>query len=200
MSYVSEEERKIIENYLTENGTTTNSSRQINSDVLKKYGQGCECFVETGTYNGGGIYKAIATGHFNEYISVELHEERQIANKDRFKYRDDVTLYSGWSTEAFKEILPKIEKKTFFYLDAHAEGGGVPTFEELDLIKSLCKDNNHTILVDDVPVYFGDGVALMDKLKWVNPDYTVEKVMTMEHNYGDAFGPEYQLVAFIKED
>ena len=192
-SYVTEAEKLVIEDWLIEGGHGNlhdgKTSRQIGTDVFKRYGTGCEYFVETGTYIGGGIYKAIAAGLFTRYFSCELDEQRQKANLDKFNYRSDVELYQGYSTEALKEILPKIDRKSLFYLDAHAEGGGVPTFEELDLIKEMCDTNDHTILVDDIPIYFGDGSALHEKLLWVNPEYIIERV--------DTIAPGYQMVAYV---
>jgi hypothetical protein len=198
MTYVSVEEKNFIEKWLADDGPVgpvgegKQTSRQINANVFGKYGVGCEYFIETGTYIGGGIYKAISTGQFSKFFSVELNPDRQSENKSRFDYRQDVDLYTGYSTDGLKLILPKIDKRSFFYLDAHAEGGGVPTYEELDMIKGMCDRNDHTILVDDVPLYFGDGQALKSKLMWVNPKYTIEMLTTIHK--------DYQMIAYIKED
>ena len=51
--------------------------------------------------------------------------------------------------------MKQVDQKGCFWLDAHDEGGGVPTFEELDLIKDH-SIKNHTIIVDDIPLYFAD--------------------------------------------
>ena len=89
-------------------------------------------------------------------------------------------------------MLEQVDKRSCFWLDAHDEGGGVPTFEELDIIKSHpIKD--HTILIDDIPVYFNDKrESLEKKIKSINKDYTIE--------YHKSINPDldYILAAYIK--
>ena len=89
-------------------------------------------------------------------------------------------------------MLENIDKKSCFWLDAHDEGGGVPTFEELNLIKEH-SIKNHTIIIDDVPTYFkGREKMLEDVLLSINPDYTLK--------YYKSINPDddYVLAAYVE--
>ncbi len=192
-------EKFSLEEWIKEGKVGTDlACREITADIYSRYGKDCEYFVETGTHLGGGIRTAMYTGEFSKYFSCELSESRQQQNLETFKDCEGVHLYVGWSVDSFKEILPQLDEKSLFFLDAHAEGGGVPTYEELDLIKEMCDRDDHTIIVDDVPIYFGDGSALEDKLKWVNPNYVIEKADAMVHGPGTLW-KGYRTVAYIKE-
>jgi len=85
-----------------------------------------------------------------------------------------------------------VDKKSCFWLDAHGEGGGVPTFDELDLIaENEIKD--HTIIIDDIPVYFRGRVAQLEaKLKSINPDYTLTYYKSIDREQ------DYVLAAYIE--
>ena len=78
------------------------------------------------------------------------------------------------------QILPTIDTDATFWLDAHDEGGGVPLFEELGLIKGLFKNNTSTIIMDDISLYISDkGLKeLQTIIKEINPDYNFELIDT----------------------
>ena len=110
---------------------------------------------------------------------------------ERFKDNDNVNLWLGDSRDCVKEILKKVDQKAIFWLDAHAEGGGVPTMEELDMIKDH-PINDHTIVIDDIPIYFsGREDQLMDRIRDINPDY--------QFTYYKSINPvdDYILVAYV---
>ena len=161
-------------------------------DGFRQYSEGCEYFVESGARLGKGVYKAIAVDRFEKFFTCELDSSRYQHCVDEFAEFDNVTIYEGFSTTAFAKILPQLDKKTFFYLDAHDEGGGMPTYEELDLIKELCSSNTHHILVDDIPVYFPDPpTELEERLRDINPAYIIER-------YEGHRIPGYQMAAYLK--
>jgi len=168
------------------------------SDVIgsfKKFSKGCDYFVETGANYGKGVHKAIAIERFEKFFTCELDQNKYEHCINEFKEFDDcIKVYKGFSTEALKEILPQIDKKSFFYLDAHDDGGGMPTFEELDLIRDH-HIKNHSILVDDIPIYFTGGKKqqLIDKILSINSNYVFE-LFTLNINQLD-----YQLGAYIKD-
>ena len=137
----------------------------------KKYGEDCVYFVETGSHYGNGIAKALIAG-FQKVFSCELNRERYTHCVERFN-NCPVELHEGFSTEALKKIVPRLNKKTLFWLDAHAEGGGIPTLEELDIISE--HSTTHTIMIDDIPIYFGNGESVRNKLLEVNPSYIIER-------------------------
>ena len=88
-----------------------------------------------------------------------------------------------------------MDQKACFWLDAHDEGGGVPTFEELDLIKNH-SIKNHTIIVDDIPLYFADKKnKLEQKLRSINENYSIfyfPVYMSRE------LVEDYQLLAYVE--
>lgn len=143
--------------------------------------------VETGTHYGNGTALGLIAG-FEKVFTCELNESRYRHCVDRFS-NHNVELFKGLSTEGLRKFMPKLDNKTMFWLDAHAEGGGVPTMEELDIISEYSKDS--TILIDDIPAYFGDGSQLRKKLLEINPNYTIE----MWHN---DVNPDWMMVAYIK--
>ena len=160
--------------------------------IFKDFGIGRDCkhFVETGTYMGDAVKYAVDLG-FEDIFSCELSESRYNICMEKFKDNDNVHLWLGDSRDCVKEILKKVDKKAIFWLDAHAEGGGVPTMEELDMIKDHhIKD--HTIVIDDIPIYFsGSENQLMDKIRGINPDY--------QFTYYKSINPvdDYILVAYV---
>ena len=160
--------------------------------IFKDFGIGRDCkhFVETGTYMGDAVKYAVDLG-FEEIFSCELSEERYNICLEKFKDDDNVNLWLGDSRDCVKEILKKVDQKAIFWLDAHAEGGGVPTMEEIDMIKDHpIKD--HTIVIDDIPIYFsGREDQLMDKIRSINPDY--------QFTYYKSINPvdDYILVAYV---
>ena len=99
---------------------------------------------------------------------------------------------AGGSEDCFVEMMKHVDKKSCFWLDAHGEGGGVPTFDELDLIeKNEIKD--HTIIIDDIPVYFAGRIQqLENKLKSINPDYTLTYYKSIDREQ------DYVLAAYIE--
>jgi len=177
---------------LVQKATDMNDDYMLNG--FRQYSEGCEYFVESGARLGKGIYKAIAVDRFDKFYTCELDSVRYQHCVNEFSEYDNIKIYEGYSTDAFADILPKLDKKTFFYLDAHDEGGGIPTYEELDLIKELCELNTHHILIDDIPVYFPDPpVELEEKLLAINPNYIIER-------YEGHRIPGYQMAAYLNEE
>ena len=165
---------------------------------FKKYKLDCKYFVETGSHYGDGIaYAELA--EFEKIFSCEFIEERYNYCISRFNHNKNIMLYHSLSLEFLKKIIPLLDEKTFFWLDAHDDGGGVPTFEELDLIKEFSVTN--TIMIDDVPAYFGDGIELKEKLLNINPNYTIERWNTLnvsDPNYeGEVKDDGYTMVAYL---
>ena len=154
-------------------------------------GKDCKYFVETGTHEGHSVQFALDLG-FDEVLSCEFMNDRYDRCMERFTEEENVSLWCGTSLEALPGMLEQVDKKYCFWLDAHDEGGGVPTFEELDLIKEH-KIKDHTIIIDDVPTYFkGREKMLEDTLLSINPDYTLK--------YYKSINPDddYVLAAYVE--
>ena len=140
---------------------------------------------------GGSVQFALDLG-FEEALSCEMMEPRYNHCMEKFSENDNVSLWLGDSENCFSEMMKQVDKKSCFWLDAHGEGGGVPTFEELDLIaENEIKD--HTIIIDDIPVYFIGRVAQLEaKLKSINPDYTLTYYKSIDREQ------DYVLAAYIE--
>ena len=149
-------------------------------------------FIETGTYMGQGVIKALTSG-YKEVHSIELDTKRYESNVKRFKNKKNVHLYHGNSGIVLHNIMKKIKEPCVFWLDAHYCGDGAemaekwcPLKEELQAI--LNHDiKTHTILVDDMrcmdlqhidvktqkPVDFPGTKNLIIKIKEINPEYKI---------------------------
>lgn len=164
------------------------------SQMFNKYRNGCHYFIETGTYKGYGIDAAKEVG-FEKYYSAEYLKSLYEECLEKFKDDEDVFLYNGSSEECLDVIMKSIDKKSLFWLDAHdsfGTGGGVPTFEELKVLKEH-SIKNHTLLIDDIPLYFGDGKELKKRILDINSDYKIEM-------YNPDNRPDYIMIAYVDED
>lgn len=144
---------------------------------------GCKYFVETGTHLGGSVDVALELG-FDKIFSCELMEERFNYCMNKFFNNENVYLWNGQSLDCFPEIVTNLDVKSLFWLDAHGEGGGVPTFEELDII-ATSSIKNHNILIDDIPIYFQNTAEkLKEKILEINSEY---KFIEFKTNHGTEF-------------
>tara|TARA_R100000742_G_C4275470_1_gene95960 strand:- start:792 stop:1334 length:543 start_codon:yes stop_codon:yes gene_type:complete len=151
----------------------------------------CKYFVETGTHLGGSVDVALELG-FEKVLSCEFLKDRFDYCMNKFRDDDNVYLWHGSSISCFPVMMSEIDQKSLFWLDAHAEGGGVPTLEELDFISEL-PIKNHSILIDDVPVYFSETKQqLKDKILSINPDYTIVEYQTINDH------KDYVIGAYIE--
>jgi len=158
---------------------------------LSKYKN--DYFIETGSYNGEGIEKALQTEVFKYIYSIELDTLRYICCKERYSTYDNVTLIKGDSGKLLELVMKNINKPCTIFLDAHfcgdeAEYGSKwsPIVEELAIIKKH-HIKNHTIIVDDyrcfdnthfdkgrnIPVGFPGKKKLLEMLKDINQDYCI---------------------------
>ena len=112
-----------------------------------------------------------------------------------FNNNEKVKLFLGDSIEKMPEMLSHINSPTLFWLDAHILSGEI-VFSELELIKGL-KNNNHTIIIDDIPVYFNSSLdKLKEKILEINPNYKFNLEDAL--NEGDnSIMKNYDLVAYL---
>jgi hypothetical protein len=140
-------------------------------------------FVETGTFGGDGVQKALDTG-FPLVLSIEADEGLFKAAKRRFRLQPNVRIYQGDSATDLYDMISTIREPITFWLDAHiypprADGGkNCPLIEELEQIKQH-PIKTHTILIDDMHCC---GTAAFDfmtredfirKLLEINPNYRI---------------------------
>lgn len=154
-----------------------------------------DIFIETGTYQGEGVKKALSAG-FQTIYSIEIDKKRYEQCVDCFKWERKVNLFHGDSTVILPYLLKKITKRCTFWLDAHYSNDHTtigekwtPLVEELEAIKQH-PIKNHIILVDDFRRMdevgydeetkkekgFPGKKALLDKLQSINPAYKVEVI------------------------
>ena len=161
-------------------------------DLFRKYKSDCSIFFETGTHCGESVSDALELG-FEKIISVEINKSLYDYCIEKFKDcsdRSKLRLFLGSSEENFDAMISLVDKKTMFWLDAHI-GNGDPAFKEIEKIK-LHPIKTHTIIVDDIPLYFGDGTKIKECILQINPDYK----FIFENVVGNP-NPNYHLVAYI---
>jgi len=120
---------------------------------LSKYDYN-QIFIETGTYIGEGIERALKC-KFQKIYSIEIDEFRFNDCKTRFENEPRVEIIFGDSSVELKKLLEKINEPCTLFLDAHycADGATIgdkwcPLKEEfLALLEHPIK--NHTIIIDD---------------------------------------------------
>jgi hypothetical protein len=175
---------------------TTTLSKEVLSKYLNPY------FVETGTANADCVKLALEMG-FEKVISIELDETLQRQNIQTYQSLINtgrVDLIIGDSLWEIINIVPKLDKPTTFWLDAHVDFGPMgakkcPLYEELSAIKSS-SIKSHTILIDDMRIlggHWGEGISievLKNKLLEINPNY----LFTLENG----FAPNDILVAYLQ--
>jgi len=147
-------------------------------------------FLETGSFHGEGIVKALRAG-FKKIYSIELNEQFYHELQARFKKEIDsgrVVLMCGDSSVILPEVIRNIDAQITFWLDAHYCGGDTargredsPLLKELDAI-ARHSVRTHTILVDDVRLFGTNanedwtGVRLeqvMERVRKINPCYRI---------------------------
>ncbi|HEX8357249.1 MAG TPA: hypothetical protein VF610_07565 [Segetibacter sp.] len=122
---------------------------------------------ETGTWKGDGIAYANKFP-FKKIFSTEIMPSIAEAAKKRFSNNQRVEIMEGNSIDILEKKLPEIDGNCLFWLDAHFPGAEekikdynefeeedvkLPLKKEIELIKSLRKNYNDLILVDDLRIY-----------------------------------------------
>jgi hypothetical protein len=172
-------------------------------------------FIETGTYVGNGVKKALNSG-FKRIFSIELDKKRYLECNRKFKDNKNIKILHGDSGIVLKRLLSLIKEPCTFFLDAHYCGEALeecveiadkwcPMSEELDAILNH-PIKTHTILIDDMrcidnthidektgkSVGFPGKENLIKKLKEINPNYKIE--------YLQGYIKDDVLVAYIKKN
>lgn len=141
-------------------------------------------FIETGTFAGDGLSKAIECGAFKEFRSIEFSGGLYQDAIRRFKGNRNVKLWHGDSSVNLWDVIKDIDKPATFWLDAHifpprADGGkNCPLIEELEQI-GRHPIKTHTILIDDMHCAGTDAFDFLTKddliamLLQINPDYRI---------------------------
>ncbi len=161
-------------------------------------------FIETGTFSGDGIQKALNAG-FKEVYSIEIEPVNFEICINRFKNHDNVNIFLGDSSRDLEHILQGIEEPATFWLDGHfcpprTDGGlNCPLIAELAQIRQH-PIKTHTILIDDM--HCADTILfdylskddLKRELLKINPDYEI----TFVPGGDDGEYPQNVMVARIR--
>jgi hypothetical protein len=143
-----------------------------------------QVFVETGSYFGGGIEKAIGVG-YEEIHSIELSDSYFHLCQNRFSAYSYVHLWHGDSGVMLADVIAGIQEPITFWLDAHYSGndtakGSVncPILRELEIIKNH-PIKSHQIFIDDIRLFGTEEfdsiyiTEVIQKLLEINPRYKI---------------------------
>lgn len=151
------------------------AKQRILEEFAKKFS--LSIFIESGTYMGDMIFALKEL--FNQIFSIELNNNLYRRAKKRFSKFPHITILLGDSAELLPDVLSKVTKPCFFWLDAHYSGGitakgnkETPIMEEIINIFSH-SIKNHVILIDDARCFIGknDYPALKELKKFVYENY-----------------------------
>lgn len=145
-------------------------------------------FVETGTFGGDGIQKALEAG-FEEIYSIDIEPLFIRNTRQRYKNQHNIHLDVKDSSYQLWDVIQNIKEPVVFWLDAHigfpdpnaVNVKNTPLIEELDQIKRHPL-KNHTILIDDLhccETLLFDFLTLDDiiaKVLEINPEYDIRFV------------------------
>lgn len=165
--------------------------------LFVKYKGNHNLFFETGTHKGDGVSIALNIG-FNEVVSVEILPEFYQACLLKFEEQikeNKVHLFLGDSNVLMNEMLELVKEPSLIFLDGHFNDG-TPLWGELEILKNHFI-KNHTIIVDDMPNYFGNGMAVKEKLLEINPDYLFEYEDSLNVGTGNIHY-NHNLIAYIR--
>ncbi|MDP1608990.1 MAG: hypothetical protein Q8L98_06730 [Chlamydiales bacterium] len=143
-------------------------------------------FIETGTYYGNGIRRALYAGHFEKIYSIDLSEYFCEYCRQVFANEPNVQILCGDSRTVLPQILSQVDAPATFWLDAHYSSENTakglthnPILDELEIIKNH-PIKNHTIMIDDAKLFgtasfdFIEIEELEQKIWEIHPDYVIE--------------------------
>lgn len=127
-------------------------------------------FVETGTFKGDGIQRALDDG-FDVVYSIELDTALFKHAHDRFQNDHRVCVIRGDSSRVLPALV--IDEPAVFYLDAHWSGFGtetpLPLLSELRIIaKRPYKD---VVVIDDMRLMGKKSISGEDGTDWPKAEF-----------------------------
>ena len=138
-------------------------------------------FIETGTYQGNTVQKAVELG-FETIYSIEVDPALHAKAVERFSGAPNVHLLCGDTIEVLPQILRELDQPATFWLDAHAispqyvGNHPVPIMQELAMIAEH-PIRTHCILIDDrrmlEPAWRIPERQVYDAILRINPNYKI---------------------------
>ncbi len=143
-------------------------------------------FVETGTYGGDSVQKALTVG-FHEIRTIEFDPISFRDATRRFENNSAVKIFNGDSSKILWDVIKDIDQPITFWLDAHIYPplSGVkncPLIEELEQIKKH-PIKTHTILIDDMHC------ADTDAFDFLSKEDLIKKILEINPNYKITYVP-----------
>jgi len=138
-------------------------SDKIKQDAISGYAKrfNCTILVETGTYLGDMVLAQ--KSNFDLIFSIEVDKDLYENAVHKFSKNGHINILFGDSGIVLKDLVPKLEARSIFWLDGHYSGGisskgqsDCPIVKELD---AIFKNNeyDHVILIDDARLFIGEG-------------------------------------------
>jgi len=93
--------------------------QQMIKDCAKRHN--LQVFIETGTYYGDMVEAVMDT--FSTIYSIELSAQLADKAKRRFRKAEKVEIIQGNSKTVLEDLVSKLNRPTFFWLDGHFAGG-----------------------------------------------------------------------------
>lgn len=153
------------------------------------------CFIETGTFEGGGVMVALASEYRN-VSSIELDTKYYDICKTKFTNDGRVSLHLGDTAKVLSEVIDiwKTRRPLTFWLDAHYQytvvgEEQVPLISELKAIKNSGLDDS-LIFIDDR--------RLMGVNFWA--EITLERVLQAILDINPAYKISYEDTVHAKSD
>lgn len=151
-------------------------------------------FIETGTFRGFGVGRALYSGLFEKIYSIELAPHLYEYCKNLLANFPNVKLYLGDSREILPQILSEIDAPATFWLDGHYSSGdtarGITNNPILDELEAISRHfiKNHTLMIDDVKLFgteefdFIELETIKKKILEINPNYKISLYSRKEPN------------------
>jgi hypothetical protein len=152
-------------------------------------------YIETGLFKGESLNKAINCD-FKKLYSIDINPEFINDGLKNFRnYIDEnkVEILLGNSIDVLKKLLPTINEKITFYLDAHdltykGINGNLydkkyecPILEEIDVISNH-HIKEHIIIIDDIKMMINGGVGWGEGYG-ITLDLLKNKILTINEKY-----------------
>jgi hypothetical protein len=155
----------------------------VKQRAVLEYAQafGLTTLIETGTYYGEMI--AAVAGRFRKIYSIELDPKLAQLAQQRFRNCPNVEIVEGDSQSVVPALLPRLEKRGLFWLDAGYCGwsGGIGNPNRLGSeFSAILSDRipDHVILMDDADGINGEGgsLTLPELIAFVESSYPNRRV------------------------
>ena len=148
----------------------------LKPNILDKYKNNINFFIETGTFYGGSLETALLAG-FKAAKSIEVSEKLATRAQARFVNDPRIEIIHGDTTAVLGPTIDSITERMFFWLDAN-DIGNFPLLKELSQIQAHLR-NDHTILIDDMRCAGTEAFEYVSResieaaVYDINPDYTI---------------------------